>query len=184
METPSIQKIALKWGLILAAVGIALSLVSATTLGPDGPGTVGTLISIASFVLQITIGVLAIREFRTLNGSYATLGEGFKTGFLTYLISSVVGGLFAYINAAFIMPDLSDRMIEATLGQLESNPAMADAQMAMFEKIYGAMFSPVGQLLTALIGGLIFGAILALIIAAIMKREAPVDLGEIDDIGQ
>lgn len=183
METPSIQKIALKWGLILAGIAIVLSVASTQTMSPDGVGVIGTVISLLSFAAQIAIGVLAVREFRTLNGDAATLGEGFKTGFFTYAISSVISSIFSYINAAFIDPDLPQRMVDMTLGQLEANPAVQEGQMAMFEKIYGAMFSPGGQLLTGLIGGLIIGAIVALIIAAIMKREAPVDLADIDEIG-
>ncbi|RMG72650.1 MAG: DUF4199 domain-containing protein [Bacteroidetes bacterium] len=207
METPSIQKIALKWGLILAGVAIVFSVISAQTMTPDGVGAIGYVISFLSFVTNIAAGVFAIGNYRGENGGYAllspedlenpitkffsgwksgyaTLGEGFKTGFFTYAISSVVGSVFSYIYAAFIDPEMPQRMVDMTLSQLESNPAIQDGQISMFENIYGAMFSPVGQLLTGLIGGLIFGAIIALIIAAIMKREAPLDMGDIEDIGE
>ncbi|GAB4407112.1 MAG: hypothetical protein OHK0039_09320 [Bacteroidia bacterium] len=179
----TINQVALKWGLILSAYSVASTVLTYQFSTPGEMSAMSIVLGLLGLAVWVIVPIMAIREFKQSTYGYISLGQGFRIGFFALLISSAIGGIFSYIYAAFINPDLSETLVNATLTQLESNPAVMDSQIEMFEKLYGAMFSPLGLMLNSLIGGAFMGAILALIVAAIMKKDAPIDGGGIEDIG-
>jgi hypothetical protein len=165
--------IAMRYGLIIAAVGIVYGLITYVTgLATSGNAVIGALNSIISFGMLITGIVLAVKQVRTLQGGFITFGKAFGTGFKTLAISSVVQTIWSIIFMKFIAPDFIGQIMEMQRGKMEEQGMDPDA-IEMSMSMMSWMENPVTFALIGIGSLLIFGLIIALIIAAIMKKEAP-----------
>ncbi len=165
--------IALRYGLIIAGVAIVYGLIMYVTgLSVSGNEAVGYLNSIISFGMLIVGIVLAVRQVRTLQGGFITFGKAFGTGFKTLAITSVIQTIWSILFMKFIAPDMMDQIMEMQRGKMEEQglaPEAIDQTMQMMTWMQDpVMFSLIA------IGSLLFiGVIIALIVAAVMKKEAP-----------
>ena len=112
---------------------------------------------------------------RSDNGGGLSFGNAFKTSFIVWLIASLLSILFMYVLINFIDTSLLDVILQTQkdamnqmsglLGEEATAAAMAEIESQ------GASFG-VGTVALGWIMGLVFpGAIIALIIAAIVKRD-------------
>ncbi|MEM7368256.1 MAG: DUF4199 domain-containing protein [Bacteroidota bacterium] len=186
MKENLVKKVGVKWGVLYAAFSIVFSLISLQFLNPAEPGAASYAVSILSFVAMIAAAVLAMKEYKRLNHDSMTLGQGFKTGLLMFAISGVIGSIFNFVYYKWIDPELSDKMIQAQLAQMESNPGMNEEAMEFMENILEFFLSPGSLLVTGIITALAFGALVSVIVAAILKKDTAVGFqeGVIDEIGQ
>ncbi len=165
---PSILKIALKWGLLTGLVSIIYALFGFVTES-FGNFLITLLVSLIISILGI---VMALKEFREKNGGYMTYGEGLLLGVGAMVIASILSGLFAMLYMQFVDPMIGEKMVDATLEQMEGFGVDADALEEQREMIL-AENTPLNQLWGALKNGLFGGLFLSLIISAIMKRKRP-----------
>lgn len=181
-----IKKTGVKWGLIYAGFSIAFSLVSLQFLNPAEPGALSYAVSFVSFIVMIVAAVLCMKEYKRLNHDSMTLGQGFKTGLLMFAISGLVGSIFNFVYYKWIDPGLSDRMIQAQLSQMENNPGMNEEAMEFMEGFLEFFLSPGSLLIFGIITSLAMGALVSVIVAAILKKDSAVGFQEnvIDEIGQ
>jgi hypothetical protein len=119
----------------------------------------------------VAILVLAMREYKSQNDGFMTLGKAMGLGLLTYIISALIGAVWNLIYGTVINPNYSDELLDKTMMAAESQPGMTDDALNMMEGMYSAMFSPVGLFITGIVSALISGAILSLIVGAIMKKD-------------
>jgi hypothetical protein len=165
--------IALRFALIIAGVTIVFGLIGYVTgLSTSGNTAFGYLSSIVTFGMLIGGLVLAVRQVRTLQGGFITFGKAFGTSFKTIAITSVIQTAWSIVFIKFIAPDLMSQMMEMQRGKMEEQgmePEAIDGAMQMMSW----MQDPITFTLFSIGSYLLIGVIIALIIAAIMKKDAP-----------
>lgn len=165
------MKIALKYGLIYSGINIVWTLLMfITELNRSDYSWVFNLIAVAFPVICIA---MAVKEYKAgPGGGYMTFGQAFKHG----LVISLVGGLIfsafnvvylEYIDTTFMefqMQKQVDKMTEMGMGEADIERALE--QSASFQ-------TPFWMFTMAVLVSLIFGLIISLIMAAILKKENP-----------
>lgn len=167
MNTP------LFYGVVLAVTNIVLTL-AAFFLGFQtdklAQGQWFGLLSIAAGIIVLWVGIRAVREEAA--DKSLSYGKGVLTGFLISLYSGLIGMVYTFIHFQFINPSFIDYQIDLAR-QKWSQIGLDEAKMAAAEKVVRFVFSPPVLAGVTLIWALVFGAIIALILAAILKRPAP-----------
>ncbi|MEZ4824810.1 MAG: DUF4199 domain-containing protein [Bacteroidia bacterium] len=166
MEFTPIRPTALKYGPIIgvatAAYGIMLI---ATNLFTN------SALSFVSWIISIGGLVLAFREYKSLNQGFMPFNTGFKLGFLTSFIASVVSVIISQVYTSLIAPESVEKVLDYTRMQLEENPAMTEEVIDMTMSWTSKMMEPFIAIPVGLVTGAIGAAIMAVILAAIMKKE-------------
>lgn len=135
------------------------------------------------FGLPILFMVLAAKAEKNANEGILAFGEAFVTAMVTAAVGSLIAALFQFVLFNFINPELATTLAEQT-SEAAVNMANKIAEMTgesipenqleqmradTLEQSAGA-FS-FGGVMVGWITGLIFQAIIALIVAAIVKRN-------------
>ena len=176
MKENSLVSHSLKWGLIIGGINLVITLlmylidVSLMTSIP---------ISGLLFVINISLVVYAGIVYRRSIGGYVEFKTMLITIFLIFLVSSGVGTIFQ-IALYGMDPELKEQVIEAGLESTENildffgtPPDMADEQLEEAEADLEESLTTVGMI-KSWAWGWIVAFILALIIAAILKKNKPV----------
>ena len=178
MNTIPTRPTALKYGLYL---GIAAAVYSVVLFMTNMTGNTG--MSIITYALIIGAIVLSCKEYKSLTGGFMTFKQGFGLGFLT----SVVGGVISsVVSFAYILMDkeaITNMVYQARM-KLEENPDMTEEAIDMAMSMTEKMMTPTMILVMGIVGSMFIGAIISLIVAAIMKKDdngiiADDDMGEV-----
>ncbi len=165
------RQLGIKYGLILGLISSVVAAVNySAKLFANSAATTG--MTVLSFVILICGFVLACREFKAQNEGFMTLGQGFMTGFWASIISSIISAVFTYVWLTFIDPAVMDAIKDNAVAGM-AKQGLDEEQIEQSLSMMGFMFSPIFTVGAALIGGPIFGAIIAVIVAAIMKKDPP-----------
>lgn len=178
-KSAQISQLSLKYGFMLAAVSIALSL----TLHFINPVLVYTnvMVSIGIFILFITLLVVSGINIRKEIGGFWTFGEAFKAFLVISLILAITATLYNFVLMKLIDPDLPAKAAAAIedaqrammekfgLGNDEIDEAMAKAgnMQEKLEPSFKNTFTSFGVSIAS------YGVI-SLILAAILKKKPPV----------
>ena len=174
-----ISKLAIKNGLMLAAVSIIVSL----TLHFIDPVLIYTSFAaqIGIFVLFIVLLVVVGINIRKEIGGFWTFGEAFKAYLIISLILALTATLYNVILMKFIDPDLPQR----------AAAAIEEAQRAMMEK-FGMASEQIDEAIAKVVNmqekleptfkniftsfgvSLALYGVLSLILSAILKKKQPV----------
>lgn len=161
----------LKFGLISGIVGIFITLL-VYIMGLDKSPS-GQYIGWINIPVTIILMVMCIKECReTLYNGFISFGQAFKNLFLMMLVSSVISGIFMFFYVSVINPSLIDYIKEQQILEMEKKgmeQAAIDQAMSFSEKF----ISPGMVTFWTIAGGLLLGSLIALIIAAIMKKNDP-----------
>ncbi|MCU0450394.1 MAG: DUF4199 domain-containing protein [Bernardetiaceae bacterium] len=158
------RQVGVKWGLIMGLAGAVFTAVLYSFKLQNNP------VQYLAFLITFGGLVLACREFKAGNDGTMTLGQGFMTGFLACVVSSVISAIFFVVWFQIVDPAFVDVIKEQTQAEMEKQ-GMADEQIEQTMGMMGFMFNPWFYVVVALVTGPMFGAIAALIVAAIMKKE-------------
>ena len=161
-----------KWGLILGGVGIALTLLFQLTGMMDYSGTKSNIIpNIVNWSAMGLIFYMGIKEHKEqdLEG-YLSLGQGMKMGLYISLISGILTAVFTFILFKFIQPDMMSNIMETAIENAEEKGQDADNIRKGMEMM-SWRFTPAMMSIFALIGSIIFGAIISLIASLILKKD-------------
>ncbi len=169
-STVSYQGIALRngafAGLILIVIGLVGNLTGLTD--PTDPNTAtGWIMNLLTWGIMIAFMVMAIKKHRDEDlGGFITFGRAFGVAFLVTLVVSVITAVWTYVYFGFIDTEMAIAIMENSLAQQGiEDDAMID-QMQFW-------FSPGAMAIYAMVGSLLFGAIISLIVAAVMKKNPP-----------
>ncbi|MBN1652101.1 MAG: DUF4199 domain-containing protein [Bacteroidales bacterium] len=166
----SIWKNSVNYGVIAGILMVAFSLIQwlLGMMEVKGLGMVGYLI--LAFVMYI--GAKAWRD--KFNNGFMSYGEAFRTGFYITLIAAVIGVLYQYIFLNFIDPEfIAGQLAKAEETILEANPNISDADLDRALEM-SAKFTSGGMIaIMSLVMSLIFGTILAAIVAIFAKKPDP-----------
>ena len=156
-------QVGVRYGLILGLASIVITLVSFMADLREN-----TAVNLLSTAVTIAFLVMAMKYFRDQNSGFMKFGQGFGIGMIVTAISSLLSGIFLIIYLKFLNPKMMEEISDKAHQEWEKT-GMDDKAMAMAEKF----LTPEFMFITVVIVGLIFGAILSLIVAAIMQKKQP-----------
>ncbi|WP_421826427.1 DUF4199 domain-containing protein [Larkinella sp.] len=166
-EKPSTARLALKWGLISGVI----FMVYTTAVNVTGQFA-NTVLPWLSLVISVTMIVMAMREFRTLNGGFMSYGEGVSIGTLVSVISGLISVTYNLIYTSFIDPTIRQQILDNAREQME-NRGMPDEQIEQAMEFTEKLQGPGLQFLIGILVAAIFGALISLIAAAFIRRNRP-----------
>ena len=167
IQKTSPMPVIIKWGAIYVIASIVVTyIIQFMNVDPDSP------IKWLSTLLFIGFMFLTQKEYRDVNGGYLTFGEGFKAGFLFAILSGIVLSVFTYLYFAVLSPEMLEKIIASTEAKMAAK-GLSQEQVDQAMSYTRKFLSPVGVTISALIGAAVMGAIIALIGAAIFKKDRP-----------
>ncbi|MAP54970.1 MULTISPECIES: DUF4199 domain-containing protein [Altibacter] len=170
-QTPSVKKIALNYGLLLALGTIVVSvIVYVLGMHMDQPWWQSAL----NFIIMAAAIVYGLKTFKKESGGFLSLGEAIKTGLAISLVAGVIGSIFTYIFVTVIEPDFVTQLLDVTReNMIEQNPQMTEEQLEMAMGMTEKFMTPWFMTAMGLIASLFFGFIISLIAGLIMKQNRP-----------
>jgi hypothetical protein len=158
-----------KYSLIIAAATFVYEMILYIT---GLSGTTG--LSLIRTVIAIALLVMALRRFRGINRGYMTFGQAFGLAFMASILSTAIRAALSSAYLAVFGQETLAALLEQTLGPMQSNPAMDQQALEVMSGVLGAVFTPAGMFVAALVAGVLGGAIISLILALIMKKPPPI----------
>ncbi|HLO81917.1 MAG TPA: DUF4199 domain-containing protein [Chitinophagaceae bacterium] len=167
------SNILLQYGLISALV----SLLVFVLMYIGGTEVIGSPFALATWFIPIIIVVLALRRAKKENNGFLEFREALKISFGVLVCSTLATSIFSYLLYHYIDPAFGERMVQLTMEKsqqfMEKLGTPQDAiDKAVKEMTFENLFS-FKKVFQGFMFGCIFNFIVALIIAAIMKKKKP-----------
>jgi hypothetical protein len=164
-----------KAGLIIGAIGIVVFLIEyVADIKPVGI-TKPILIMLVGLAISITLLVIYLKKYRGELGGFISFKDAFLFGLIALVVAGIFSTLFNFLFLQFFDPGYMKSIMEAQKDWMENylSGKMSDDQIQeQLNKIDKQMTkSVIRQTLTTLAGSVIFGAIVSLIVGAIMKKN-------------
>ena len=175
METTTTSKslLLIKWGIIGGLLSFLVSVVTQYSgLAEDFSETLGWVSFLVTFVINVTVLFLALKEVREQQGGFLTYGEGLGSSTLLGGLWGIVAGGFNYIYINFIDDAVIQKQMDLARQRLEDQ-GLTESQIQDAEKITNMMLGPGVQFITIVFFTVLFMFFLGLIVSGIMKREKP-----------
>jgi hypothetical protein len=178
-ETTSLFQHALKWGLIVGGISIALTCV---IYAVDYALLANWKTGIVIFIMFIGLAIYGGINYRNEIGGYLSYGKAFQHGFILMAISGLVSSIFMVLLYTVIDPELPEKLVKVGMenaqAMMESfgmpedqmDKAMEDARKRT-ENQYTVSGTALGYGI-----GLIIYAVLSLITALFVRKNEPVEL--------
>jgi len=166
IDTPKPGKVAFKWAIIYVITSIVITYAfQLLNIDQNGPAKYLGYIPFIAFLF------LAQKEYKDQLGSYLTFNQGFMSGFLYAVFGGIMIGVFVFIYLQFLSPQMMDQAL-ATQQEKMAAQGLSDEQMKQSMEIAKKFGPIIGAVFTIIILPIV-GALLALIGAAIFKKEKP-----------
>lgn len=165
--------VALKWGIIGALLGIVQTLFEHVIKDGKIDQNGGGIKFVIGITLAVFVIVMCIKEYRDKhNNGMVTFGRAFKVAFVTSLITVIIVAIFTFMYFSYVI-DFDAMMADGILKGIADmkKKGMDEAQiqnalkMSEFTRSIGFICSMV------FVFGLILDTIIALICAAVLKKE-------------
>jgi hypothetical protein len=172
-STVSNRPIAIRYGLIIAAAGVLMSLVAfLTDTDPAMPdaGSSKWLYILGGFAVSIWAISTAIKADREQLGGFISLGRCVGLGAFIGLVSGVVSMLYMLVYTHVINPDFSSDMLAAMHAQWEEQ-GLSEEQIEMASGMTGMFTNPIFLSFSQVFNGVIMAVIIALFAGLVLKRE-------------
>ncbi len=175
-KSSPLMKSSLTYGVYLGLISILISVVIWAGAVIESMGLFGgAIIGVFSLVISFVLIFIFAKNYRNKEfGGYISFGDVFKFTMLVVVFSTIISVIYTYIFNTFIAPDYMENLMavmqQKTMMFMDGkgvSEAQMDKALAKFEDI-----PSIGKTLrqTAL-NGLIVGAIIALIVSAIVKKR-------------
>ena len=165
---PSSASVAIKWAVFNILTGIVVTYAfQFSGIDQSSP------IRYVSFLPFIAFLLLAQKEYRERLGGFMTFGEGFMPGFLFAVFAGLFSAVFIYVYLGILSPHVFEASMVDAQAKMEAKGTMSSEQIETAMSIsrkYGVLLAAVGTVFVTAI----MGAIIALIGAAIFKKERSV----------
>jgi hypothetical protein len=162
---PTAGKVAIKWALINFVTSVILTYAfQFLKLDMNSPA------KYVNYLFFIAFLILGQKEFRDQLGGFITFGQAFVEGLLFSVFSGILIAIFTYIYFTILSPAVWEQAMTVSQQKLEAGGNLSAEQIETAMGItrkYGVIIATVG----IMIGTPIFGAIVALIGAAIFKKD-------------
>ena len=158
----------LTYGAILGALSVVFSFMLYTM---DMHYQGGTMVTVVSVVLSVALYAIGMYQYRAANAGLMTFWQGVKLGVGIALISGIIVVLFNLILTRVIDPETMAKATNFQREQLIENTELTieqiDAQLAG----YAEFQTPAIQAAFGLLFSVIFGFLLSLLPAAILRKS-------------
>jgi hypothetical protein len=165
---PNPTKIATKWAVIYVVTSIVITYLFQFLNVDQTSG-----VKFIGYIPFIAFLFLTQKEYRDQLGGFLTFGQGFSSGFRYAVIGGLILAVFIYIYLTFLSPQILEQSIAAQQDKFKEQ-GLTSEQIDRANEI-GKKYGPIIGAFGAAIGCAVLGAILALIGAAIFKRERTID---------
>lgn len=162
--TPNSTKSATKWALIYFAVSIVITYLFQFLNVDQNSGA-----KYLGYIPFIAFLLLAQKEYRDQLGGFLTFGQGFSAGFRYSVFSGLLLAVFIYLYLAVLSPQILEQSMNDQQGKM-AEQGLSQEQIDKALEI-GKKYGPIIGAFGAAIGSAVMGAIIALIGAAIFKKE-------------
>lgn len=175
-KNPETKQVIIRYGVILGFISVILAVVM-NILGAGDPMNpkpgASMVIGCGSLILSIVLMVLAVKAIRDSqhNGGSIKLGDAFMLSFLVGMIATVIGALYNFIDVSFLNPEKMEMAREMMEQAMEDAGEVDGAAQGITSFFMNFATNPTAQLVSTIIGGAFFNAIIAIIVAAIMKKD-------------
>ena len=129
------------------------------------------LLNLTGWGIFIGVMVMAMRKFKEGNEGYMSFGQGMGVGFFYTLITGIISSVFDTFYLTVVNPQMLQDQLDKSIAVLESNPNMSDEQIEAGAELAQTFSHPVILFFIALFGAFIIGIIIALIVAAVIKKD-------------
>ncbi len=163
-----------KWAILGSLVFILNSLVNHLIKDSMEPTTFKLVSSLITYPIIVILIILCLKDYKKSNEGYMSFGEGFKLGFVTFLIISFVTTIYAYFYFTYIIDfnTFQAEQIQETINKLKSK-GMDEKQINETINLTKKFLSPGALLATSFVGFLLISVIFNLIVSAIMSKSRP-----------
>lgn len=165
-----------QYGLIAGIIGVITSLISYLFF-PNKIGVgfgIPAILGILAFIITLYLMFKSPQEQKEEQGGFISFKEALKSSFLVTAVSSVVGFVFTLLAKYVLFSDTFDRIMENAINmriEKMEEKGISDEQIEMSLEMT-EKFADMG-IWFQLPGALVVGFIIALIIAAIVKKKNP-----------
>jgi hypothetical protein len=171
----SLLKESVQAGLIIGAIGIIVFVLEyVADIKPIG-FMIPILMLLVGLAINITILVIYLKKYRTGLGGFISFKDAFLFALIALVVAGIISSLFSFLFMQFFDPGYMKGIMEAQKDWMEGylSGKMSDDQIQQqLDKIDEQMnVTALSQTLKTLGGSVIFGAIIALIVGAIMKKN-------------
>lgn len=164
------QSTIVRYGVIYGLVGFLVFVLGILTGILDFSSAMSSILfTLVSIGIGVTVFVIGLKVYRSENGGYLTFGQAFKAAFGILIIGTLVSLVGQYIYTNFIDPTFYDTMADQMQEMLEKFNAPEAQIQESIEQIRNS--NTIGGLLRSLFSGTILMTIIALIVAAVMKKQ-------------
>jgi hypothetical protein len=132
-----------------------------------------TWLGFANFIFFIGGIIWAVRTVRTAQDGSISFGLAFLVGFITIMVSSIISTAYNALFYTVINPDAIEQVINKSVEMMENFNIPEEVMEEAVEKIREET-TVSKTIINGLIYSSIFGAIIALITAAAMKKDKTV----------
>ena len=123
--------------------------------------------------LYVGIQVAAIKKHRDEElGGAIQFGRAFMVGIVVAVIAGIISAVFNYFYMTVIDPDMLSTMVEE-MEVMYERMGMSESQIEAAMEQIRTGFEPTKMFVQGIIMSVIMGGIVALIVAAIMKKNPP-----------
>jgi hypothetical protein len=163
----------LTYALILTVVGAVFRLLIYFTGYETEKVATGQYLNLIMLPVVIGLYWMALKAVRDEQPHQAlSYGQGVGAGAIIALLSSIFGAIYNFIHVKFINPNWGDYQIELAREKWMA-AGMGEEQMSQAESVTRLFIGPGAHAISSLIMGVLFGLVVTLIVAAIVKRRAP-----------
>ena len=165
------MKPVLKYALLTSVAVILWSLVLYLT--EMEKSDIGPYLNWVSYIIMLIFMYLAMNEEKQANEGFLSYGSAFKTGFFMILIVSAIVTVYTYMYFSFINPEIIQFIHDKTIMDMEEK-GMNQEQIDMAMGYTDKFLQPGIMTVFAFFANIIMGTILALVVAAFVKKDTPV----------
>ena len=165
-------KMALKPGLIIGGISIAISLILWATISDIGFRDKFGYVTWLLIAFLYHYYTKSYRE-NSLNGAI-TYGKAFTYMFYITIVTSLLSIVYAYALFTVLDPGMIDVIKEQAAEKMYQNPGLTEEQIEQAIEMQSMWVNPAVMTITAFFGSLFFGTILSLVVAIFVKKDVQI----------
>jgi len=170
----SIKSSAINHGLYLGGL---LSLITVAIYAINLNLMVNMWLGIGLLIAVIAFGVVSTAKSKSIMEGFLSFKQAFSSYFITVAVGIIISSVISIILFNFIDPEAAETVkqltVESTISMMEGFNAPAETIAETVDKIEGQNQFSVINTMKSIAWGLLFQAVIGLIVAAIMKKTNP-----------
>jgi hypothetical protein len=162
-EGVTVRSVGIKYGLIITVYNVVFFL----ALSLAGLNAFDNKWGWINMVVSVVVLVLAQKNFKDTGDGFMSYAQGIGIAFWISLVSVIVTGVFSYLYAEVISPDVMERFFDTQREDMEAKN-MPDNQIDVAITWTRKLFWPLYVFM-----GMLFGILIALIVTIFTQKRNP-----------